>query len=96
MKLSERLHYDDLTDTLTIQETHDPTPVLDQVRALKSAGVTGFSEHRHVGRVPTFLIEQWCRDAGVSFADQDAVKDILHKKLLSGEFNNLRPWTGSY
>lgn len=96
MKINEKLHYDDLTDTLVVQETYDPNPILNSVAQLKSAGYTGFSENRHVARVPTFLIEQWCKEAGVSFSNQEAVKEILHKKILSGDFNNLRPWTGTY
>jgi hypothetical protein len=96
MKIAERFHYDDLTDTMTMIETHDPTPVLDSVQRLKSAGREGFGENKHVGRVPHFLLEQWIREAGVRFDDTAAVKEVLRKKLLSGEFNNLRPWTGTY
>lgn len=94
MQIAER-YFDD-NGKLIIQETHDPTPYLEQVAALKSAGLTGFSEHRHVGRVPNFLLEQWLQEAGVSFTDTQAVKDVIKRKLLSGEFNNLRPWTGTY
>jgi len=94
MKLAEKYWVQD--DKLIIQETHDPNPVLDSVRTLKNENRTGFSDHKHVGRVPTWMIEMWCREAGVSFTDQQAVKDIVHRKLLSGEYNALRPWTGTY
>lgn len=96
MKLRERFHYDDATGDLTVIETHDPNPVLDSVAALKSAGMTGNSDKRHVGRVPFFLLEQWLQEAGVSFDDSAAVREVLNRKLLSGEFNNLRPWEGTF
>ncbi|MDD9727241.1 hypothetical protein PVV74_17410 [Roseovarius sp. SK2] len=96
MKIAERLHYDADTDTLTEIQTHDPNPVLDSVAQMKSNGLTGNSDKRHVGRVPFFLLEMWINEAGVRFDDQDAVADVLHKKLLSGEFNALRPWEGTY
>jgi len=96
MKIAERLQYDADTDTLTEIQTHDPNPIINSVSALKSAGITGDSEKRHVGRVPFFLLEMWVREAGVRFDDQKAVEEVLHKKLLSGEFNALRPWEGTY
>lgn len=94
MKTAERYFEDN--GKLVIVETHDPTETLEQVSALKSGGHVGFSENRHVGRVPFYLLEQWLDEAGVRFDDQSAVKEVLHKKLLSGDFDKLRPWTGSY
>ena len=94
MKLAERAFADD--GKLVIVETHDPTPVLDQVAAMKSAGRVGFSENRHVGRIPNFLLESWLIETGLSYSDTAAVKDLVKRKMLSGEFNNLRPWLGSY
>lgn len=94
MKIAEKYWGQD--GNLITQETHDPTPTLDFVQGLKSAGHVGFGENRHVGRVPFFLLEMWVKEAGVSFDDQEAVKEVLKKKLLSGEFNNLRPWEGTY
>lgn len=94
MQVAER-YFDD-NGKLIVVETHDPTQTLDQVAAMKSAGHVGFSENRHVGRIPFFLLEQWVDEAGIRFDDQEAVRDLLTKKLLSGEFDKLRPWTGTF
>ena len=94
MQIAER-HFDD-DGKLIVVETHDPTQTLDQVARMKSAGHVGFSENRHVGRIPNFLLEQWITEAGLSYMDQEAVKDLLRRKLLSGDFDNLRPWTGTF
>jgi len=96
MKLNEQWDYDPFEDRLTVKQTHDPTPTIDSVKDLKARGVEGFSDHKHVGRVPTFLIEDWLKEEGVSFQDQEKVKEVVHRRLLSGEFNALRPWTGTY
>ena len=96
MKLNEQWAYDDAADRLLIKETHDVQPVLDGVAALKSAGLTGTAERRHVGRVPFAVLENWVREAGVSFDDPEAVKEVMHRKLLSGEFSKFRIWEGEY
>lgn len=94
MKIAERYFDDD--GKLIIQETYDPTPYLERTAKLRSAGRMGFSESRHVGTVPNFLLEQWLRDAGVSYTDTDAVNELLNRKLQSGEFSALRVWEGKY
>jgi len=77
-KLAEEWSYDPFEDRLTIKETHDPTPVIDSVQKLKNEGRDGFSEHKHVGRIPFWLIEQWIKEEGVSFQDQEKVKEVVH------------------
>ena len=96
MKLNERFHFDELTGVSTLIETHDVNPVLNLVKARKSAGMLGDSEKRHVGTVPFALLETWIREAGVRFDDTEAVKEVLHRKLQSGEFAALRVWEGTY
>lgn len=94
MKLNERYFDDD--GKLIVVEEHDVQDTLDQVSEMKSHGWTGWGENRHVGRVPFPVLEQWLTDAGVRFDDQDAVRGVIQGKLLSGEFDKLRPWTGTF
>lgn len=94
MKVAERYFDDD--GKLIIQETHDPNPVLNRLAALRSGGKDGFGESKHVGTVPGWLLEQWLRDDGVSFTDQEAVRDVIRRKMNSGEFSALRNWQGRY
>lgn len=94
MKLRERYFAED--GKIIVEETHDPTPFIERAGKLRSHGLTGFSEHKHVGTVPNFLLEHWLREAGISFTDQEAVKDLVKRKMLSGDFAALRVWEGSY
>lgn len=94
MQTNERYFDDD--GKLIVVETHDPTQVLNQVSAMKSVGHVGFSENRHVGRIPNFMLEMWLQEAGLSITDHEAVRDLIRRKLLSGEFDNLRPWNKTF
>jgi nucleoside permease NupC len=42
------------------------------------------------------LLGMWLKEAGVSWDDTAAVKDVLKRKLMSNEFSALRVWEGSY
>ena len=93
MKIAERAFDDD--GKLIIQQTHDPNPVLDSVGRIKSAGITGRGENKLVGRIPMYLVNEWMKEAGIRW-DDPAGKDVIRKKLLSGEFSALRPWEGTF
>lgn len=82
--------------TFHVKKTYDPTPTLDRVKALKSAGVQDMGEGKHVGTVPGWLIVEWCKEAGVSYSDANARNEIIRKKLMSGDFSALRNWEGSF
>ena len=94
MKISEK--YWEQDGKLIIKETHDLEPTFNQVQQMKSPGWTGWGENRHIMRLPLPLIEQWIQEAGVRFDDHEAVKEVMKKKILSGEYNDLRPWEGTY
>lgn len=79
------------------QKTTDPTPVLDQAAALRSAEVKGFgSENRLVGRIDGHVLEMWLKEAGVRFDDKPAVREVIRKKLLCGENSAFRVWGGTF
>jgi hypothetical protein len=42
--------------------------VADHCKALSSAGLTGDKEMRHLATIPGILIQQYCNDNGVTFA----------------------------
>lgn len=94
MQIAER-YFDD-NGKLIIQQTHDPRPVLDSIRALRDAPATPTSDSRHIGRIPGYLLTEWLREAGVAWHDQDGVQKVIKRKMLSGEFAHLRVWNGSY
>ena len=54
------------------------------------------SDYKHVGNVDMALLGIWLKEAGVSWDDTEAVKDVLKRKLMSNEFSALRVWQGTY
>jgi len=42
------------------------------------------------------LLSVWLKEAGVSWSDTGAVKEVIKRKLLSNEFKDLRVWEGTY
>ena len=93
MKLSEKNTLQD--GKLIRQRTFDATPQIEEAKALRNAGKVGFSEHKHIARVPNWLIHEWLKEAGVDASDP-AAQDVLRKKLLSGEMSQFRVWEGSF
>lgn len=83
-------------DFIFRKQSVDVTPVVESAKALKLAGHHGFSENKHIGRVPGEMLEAWLKEAGVKYTDKAAVQEVLRKKLMSNEFSGLRVWEGSY
>lgn len=94
MDIGERFEVDG--DKLVHIRTHDFEPALEQAAALRSAGMTGFSENWLVGTIPAALLAQWVQEAGVTMDDTGAVQEILHRKLLDGEFSKFRVHEGTF
>ena len=69
--------------------SYDFQPVIDDVRRIKNEAHNG--DMWHVGRIPKELLGIWIKEAGLKWTDTEAVQDLVRQKLLSGEFNALRP-----
>ena len=93
-KIGERYHEDGRK--LIVETVTDQTQTLQLASDLRSAGAGDHGgEHKLVGIIPGELIEIWAKEAGVKF-DDPALKDVIKRKLLSGDFSKLRIWEGTY
>jgi len=94
-KISESIKFDD--DKLIIKKTHDATSMLDDARHAREHAPNAFaSDYKHVGNVDMALVNIWLKEAGVSWTDTQAVKDVIKRKLMSNEYQALRVWEGSW
>jgi len=94
-KIKETVTFND--DKMIIKNTYDATHMLkDAEQAREVTGNDFGSDYKHVGNVDMALLNVWLKEAGVQWADTQAVKDVLKRKLMSNEFNKLRVWEGSY
>ena len=69
--------------------------MLDQAQAYRDQGIDGFSENKLVGVIDAALLGEWLKEAGVAWNDP-ARDDVIKSKMLSGEFDKLRVWEGTY
>ena len=81
---------------IEIHKKYDNNVYLDEVKEMRKQGVGMTGENRLVGRIPMHLVSQWVKEAGIKWSDTEAKKDLIHKKMLSGEFNAFRVWKGTY
>jgi hypothetical protein len=81
---------------LIVKRTYDNAPVLEKAAQLRDAGATDLGDSKLVGHIPMYMVTQWMKEAGVAHDDNEARKDILKKKLMSGEFDKLRIWKGTW
>ena len=96
-KIKEEILYDNQFDKIIVKKSYDDQAELDRVAQIrKDSGINKFgSDYKFVGSVPTHLIAEWLKEAGISW-DDPALADVIKKKMLSGEFDRLKAWKGKY
>ena len=96
-KIKEEILYDNQFDKIIVKKSYDDQAELDRVAQIrKDSGINKFgSDYKFVGSVPTHLIAEWLKEAGISW-DDPARADVIKKKMLSGEFDRLKAWKGKY
>lgn len=81
--MNERFHYDEMSDSLTIERTEDITPVLDANKRQYNQSDSHFNEtFNHVAKIPTIAIEKWCKLKGVTYYE------FMNNDKLTREFLN--------
>jgi|TARA_Y100000034_G_scaffold10338_1_gene10887 hypothetical protein len=96
MKIKEQVHHDNKNDKLIVESTYDNNPALERVDQLnrQKVGLTG--ENRLVGSIPIHIIKMWCDEAGIKWGDNEARREVVRKKILSGDFDKFRVWKGTF
>ena len=94
-KLSEKYSFEG--DNLVIKKTFDASHMLNDAKHARETTQNSFgSDYKHVGNVDMGLLSIWLKEAGVSWEDTEAVKDVIRKKMMSNEFQALRVWEGKW
>ena len=96
MKIKEQVHHYMKSDKIIVKSTYDNNPALERAEQLRQAkvGITG--HNKLVGTIPIHIVKMWCDEAGIKWGDTNAKKEIIRKKMLSGEFDKLRVWKGTF
>jgi hypothetical protein len=96
MQISEKVHVNEKDQNFIVEKVYDNQYYLDRAEYLRNnkLGVTG--ESKLAGTIPMHVMGMWCKEAGIRWEDLEARKEIVRKKLLSGEFDKLRVWKGKF
>ena len=93
-KISEKIDFEH--DHMVIKQRHDVSQSLRDAQVAKDAGIGMSGENRLVGFVDGAVLGAWLKEAGVAWSDTEAAKEVVKKKMMSGEVSKLRVWDGSY
>ena len=93
-KISEKISFDH--DHMVIKQRHDVSQALKDVRMAKDAGIGMSGENRLAGFLDGAVLASWLKEAGVLWSDTEAAKEVVKRKMMSGEFSKFRVWEGSY
>jgi len=94
-KIAEKFSFEG--DKIVVKKTFDMSHVLKDAQHARDVTQNSFgSDYKHVGNVDMGQLGVWLKEAGVSWTDTAAVKEIIKRKLMSNEFSALRVWEGTY
>ena len=85
MKINEKILFDHDNDKIVVKRTFDLNAELKRVQMINSSGIGQSGHNKLVGSIPINLIADWCKESGVKWSDVEARKDVVKKKILSGE-----------
>jgi len=66
------------------------------VEKIRREGLGVHGENKLVGSLPIHLIKEVCNKLGVKWGDVEARKDVVKRMILSGDFDKLRVWKGTF
>lgn len=74
--------------TGAIKRSQDVTAVLEDAKARASCGLVGSDDYWHMMELPAVLVEKYCNDVGISFADfmadETHIRRMVNDPALSG------------
>jgi len=83
-------------DHMVIKQRHDVGQALKDAQSARDAGVGMSGENRLVGFLDPAILGAWLKEAGVLLSDTEAAKEVVQRKMISGEFAKFRVWEGTY
>ena len=94
MKIGER-YIDGDGSKFHVRRTYDVEPALKRNQKLRENGAGKGETFWHIGSIPTVILEQWAREAGVNVMGPE-MDEIIKRKLLDPDFQKLRIYEGGF
>jgi len=84
-------------DELVIKNTFDATTAIKDAEFARENSANSFgSDYKLVGNIDASMVTNWLKQAGKTWADTDAVEDVIKRNLQNGEFAKFRVWDGKW
>jgi len=93
-KVSENISFEH--DHMVIKQRHDVSQALKDARMARDAGIGMSGENKLAGFLDPAILGAWLKEAGVSWSDTEAAKEVVKRKMISGDFAKFRVWEGTY
>lgn len=92
--LATVFHHGDRADDLVIERVQDCTAIAEAATAARNEGRHGDSEMRHAMSLPNVMVERYCNDKGITFAQWMA--DPAHQRAMLNDpaLAAFRVWPG--
>lgn len=81
---------------MVIKQRHDVSQALKDARMARDAGIGMSGENRLAGFLEPAVLGAWLKEAGVAWSDTEAAKEVVQRKMISGEFAKFRVWDGTF
>jgi hypothetical protein len=95
-RLKEEIHVNDKGEITVVNHFSGNQLLLDAKHARETSPNAVGSDWKHVGQVHPGLVHIWLKEAGVSWSDPTAVAEVIKRKLMDGEYSQLRGWEGKW
>lgn len=76
------------------RRTQDCTPALDAAKARHNEGLHGSSELKHAASLPLVLVERYCNDNGITFAEFCNGEEHIKRMVNDPSLSHFRVWPG--
>lgn len=80
--------------SLTTGTMQDCESILERSKALHNEGMHGSKDMRLAASIPVVVIEKWCNDNGIAYADLGRSPDLKRRMLSDPALSSFRVWKG--
>lgn len=81
---------------LIVHQQHDISGQMRRVEAMREVNVAPLAESVCLGSVPAVIVNEWLKEAGVTWDDTEAAREVLMRKLRDGDWAKFRVYEGRF
>lgn len=79
---------------LVVERFQDCTPIAEHAKRLQNEGIHGSSDFKHAASIPYVIIEKYCNDHHIEFAEFMQNREHIKRVLNDSSLSHFRIWPG--